>query len=198
MRTASVLLAPFLLASCFNTISVGPVTVPMENTTAPAATTTFFDLRATDIHGNETAMAQWKGRKVLVVNTASECGYTPQYAQLQEIWEAHREKGLVIIGFPCDQFGGQEPGTEAEIGAFCQKNYGVTFPMMAKVAVKGADKHPVYAWLTEKRLNGRMDVEVTWNFQKFLINEDGTLATTVAPATEPSDDAIMNWIEGRR
>jgi glutathione peroxidase len=170
----------------------------MNNPAPPTAAGTFFDLTATDIHGHTAAMSQWKGMKVLVVNVASECGFTPQYAQLEELHAAYKDKGLVVVGFPCDQFGGQEPGTEAEIEAFCRKNYGVTFPLMSKVEVKGPNAHPVYKWLTQKALNGKMDVEVKWNFQKFLINEDGSLATTVASATSPLDDVIIDWIEGRR
>ena len=185
------------LLACADYVRIGPVTMPVDRAT-PMPEQSFFDLTATDIHGQPAPMSQWRGSKVLVVNTASECGNTPQYAQLQEIWESYKDKGLVIVGFPCDQFGGQEPGDEGQIEAFCQKNYGVTFPLMSKVEVKGANKHPVYQWLTEKRLNGRMDVEVTWNFQKFLIDENGQLVTTVAPGPDPTDDAIMNWIEGKR
>lgn len=187
------------LASCgAEYLTVGPVAIPMNTTPQPPPAGSFFELSATDIHGHPASMAQWKGMKVLVVNVASECGFTPQYAQLEELWQAYKEKGLVVVGFPCNQFGAQEPGTETEIEAFCRKNYGVTFPLMSKVDVKGENAHPVYRWLTQKTLNGKMDVEVKWNFQKFLINEDGTLATTVASATSPLDDVIINWIEGRR
>jgi len=186
-----------LLLACTDYVRVGPVTVPMQQPATMPATTGFFDLSATDIHGAPAAMARWKGHKVLVVNTASECGYTPQYAQLQELYAAYKDKGLVIVGFPCDQFGGQEPGSEERIEAFCTKNYGVTFPMMSKVEVKGPGKHPVYQWLTEKQRNGKMDVEVSWNFQKFLIDEQGALVTTLAPATLPTDPVVVNWLEGR-
>ena len=191
------LIPSFALLACADYVRVGPVTLPVNSEQPPVATSTFLDLTATDITGKPVEMAQWKGRKVMVVNTASECGYTKQYAQLEELYEQYKDKGLVIIGFPCDQFGGQEPGTEAEIATFCQKNYGVTFPLMSKVEVKGANKHPVYQWLTEKKLNGKMDVEISWNFQKFLIDEQGQLVTTLAPATQPTDEVVLNWLEGK-
>lgn len=157
----------------------------------------FHDLKATDINGNEIAFSQYAGKKVLVVNTASECGYTPQYAQLEELYQAYKDKGLVIIGFPSNDFGGQEPGSEAEIAAFCQKNYGVTFPLMSKVHTKGSAQSPVYAWLTQRALNGKMDSEVKWNFQKYLIDEDGTLHTMLATSTDPLSPPILNWLDGK-
>jgi glutathione peroxidase len=158
----------------------------------------FHSLSATDIHGKPFAFDQLKGKKVLVVNTASECGYTKQYKQLQELYTTYQDKGLVIVGFPSNDFGGQEPGTEQEIEQFCQANYGVTFPMMGKVSTKGAAKHPVYQWLTEKAQNGKMDSEVKWNFQKYLINEQGELVTMLASATDPLDEVVINWVEGRK
>lgn len=193
------ILALLLIAvSCSTSaqIRVGPVKFPARTT--PKADMNFFELSALDIHGDTVRMDRYRGHKVLVVNTASECGNTPQYAQLQELHERYRDRGLVIIGFPCDQFGGQEPGTEIEIEAFCKKTYGVTFPLMSKVKVKGPDKHPVYQWLTERSRNGKMDVEVRWNFQKFLVDEQGKLFTTVAPDTDPTAPVIINWIEGQR
>lgn len=157
----------------------------------------FHALEAVDIHGKAFPLSQLKGKKVMVVNVASECGNTPQYAQLQEIYDAYKEKGLVIIGFPCNQFGGQEPGDEKQIEQFCQKNYGVTFPLMSKVDVKGAAQHPVYAWLTQKALNGSLDSEVKWNFQKYLIDEEGRLVMMVGAGTSPMDESVMNWLDGK-
>ncbi|MBX2980211.1 MAG: glutathione peroxidase [Flavobacteriales bacterium] len=156
----------------------------------------FHALSATDINGQPVSMESFKGRKILVVNTASECGYTKQYAQLQELYAAYKDKGLVIIGFPCNDFGGQEPGSEAQIAAFCEKNYGVTFPMMAKVSVKGKDKSPVYEWLTSKEQNGVMDASVKWNFHKFLIDEEGRLVASHPSGVGPLDDEILNWVKG--
>lgn len=157
----------------------------------------FHALTATDINGKPFDFATLRGRKVLVVNTASECGYTPQYKQLQELHEAYGSKGLTVIGFPCNQFGGQEPGSEAQIAAFCEKNYGVTFPMMSKVSVKGAGQHPVYRWLTQKALNGAMDAEVKWNFHKFLVDEEGRLVLSLGSGVSPLDERITAWVEGR-
>jgi glutathione peroxidase len=151
----------------------------------------------TDIHGQPYDLASLKGHKVLVVNTASECGFTPQYKQLEELYETYKDRGLVVIGFPSNDFGGQEPGSEQQIAAFCRKNYGVTFPMMAKVHTKGPDQSPVYAWLTQKKRNGKLDSEVKWNFQKYLIDEEGRLVTVYPSAQEPLSDPIINWVEGK-
>lgn len=146
--------------------------------------------------GGETyPMSQLKGKKVLVVNTASECGLTPQYEQLQELYDLFGGDDFEIIGFPCNDFGAQEPGTAAEIQSFCQKNYGVTFPMMEKVHVQGSDKHDVYHWLTEQNKNGLGDFEVKWNFHKFLIDEDGNLVKVMDPQTLPIDEEIINWLK---
>lgn len=171
-------------------------------TAEPSAQTTgigvgFYGLVATDIHGQAYPFEQLKGKKVIVVNTASECGYTPQYRQLQELHEAYGKQGLVIIGFPCNQFGGQEPGSDQQVEAFCQKNYGVTFPLMSKVEVKGEGQHPVYRWLTRKELNGAMDAVVKWNFHKFLIDGDGRLVISLESGVSPLDERVVSWIEGR-
>jgi glutathione peroxidase len=177
-------------------VRVGPVSFPVEGKQNPQPMT-IHAFNATDIHGEQVDLARFKGRKVLVVNTASECGYTPQYAQLQELHDTYKDRGLVVLGFPSNDFGGQEPGTEQQIEAFCQKNYGVTFPMMAKVDIKGDRPHPVYRWLTTKELNGVMDAEVKWNFHKFIIDEEGRLAGSFGSAVSPLDEAIVNWVEGR-
>jgi len=160
-------------------------------------TSSFFDLSATDITGQLVKMEQYKGTKVMVVNTASECGFTPQYAQLQELYSTYKDKNFVILGFPSNNFGGQEPGTEAEIASFCQKNYGVTFPMMAKVNTKGKEQHAIYHWLTNKSQNGVMDTGVKWNFHKYLIDEKGQLIMSLGSGVEPADERIVNWIEGK-
>lgn len=195
MRATNLFLLPLVLSlSCFNAVQVGPVTLPLDRS-QPMPGTSFYDLSATDIHGNPVKMDRYKGHKLIVVNTASECGYTPQYQQLEELYEMYKDKGLVILGFPCNDFGGQEPGDETQIAAFCQKNYGVTFPMMAKVDVKSDHPHAIYHWLQNKSANGVMDVTVKWNFHKFLIDEEGRLVKSVGSAVEPADEAIMGWLQ---
>ena len=183
---------------CFNRVQVGPVSVPVNGQpTRPIPPMSFFDLSATDINGQYVKLDQYRGKHIMVVNTASECGYTPQYAQLQELYTTYKDKGLVILGFPSNDFGGQEPGTEQEIAGFCQKNYGVTFPMMAKVSTKGEGQHPVYHWLANQSQNGVMDTEVKWNFHKYLIDPDGLLRMSLESGVEPSDERVIAWIEGR-
>lgn len=170
-----------------------------ESQTIPAqksiAMKTFHDFSVQTITGSNLELSSLKGKKVLVVNTASECGLTPQYAQLQELYALYGGDGFEIIGFPSNDFAGQEPGSEQEIASFCEKNFGVTFPMMSKVKVKGAGVHPVYAWLTSKELNGVNDYEVKWNFHKFMIAADGTLIGDVGPQVSPIDDVIVNWVK---
>jgi glutathione peroxidase len=131
----------------------------------------------------------------MIVNTASKCGLTPQYKDLEAIYKEYKDKGFVIVGFPANNFASQEPGTNEEIGAFCQQNYGVTFPMMDKVSVKGDDMCEVYKFLTQKAKNGVEDSEVEWNFQKYLINEKGELVKVIKPRTLPTDPEIINWIK---
>ena len=135
-----------------------------------------------------------KGKKIMIVNTASKCGLTPQYKELQALYEKYSEKNFVIIGFPANNFGKQEPGTDDEISKFCSVNYGVTFPMMSKISVKGSDMAPIYQFLTKKEKNGLQDSDVEWNFQKYLINEKGQLEKVISPRTLPSDPSIADWI----
>ncbi len=155
----------------------------------------FYDFKVNDIYGEPYDLGQLKGKKVLVVNTASECGLTPQYETLEEVYQEYGGDDFLIIGFPANNFGAQEPGSNEEIKAFCQKNYGVSFPMMAKISVKGTDQHPLYAWLTQKSKNGVEDAEVAWNFQKFMIDENGNYVGMVAPQESPACDEIINWIK---
>lgn len=166
--------------------------VTMEN--IPAAPE-IYKFKVTDISGAEFDFSSLKGKKIMIVNTASECGLTPQYEQLEEIYKTYGGEKFTIIGFPANNFGAQEPGSNEEIKGFCTKNYGVTFPMMAKVSVKGDDQAPIYKWLTHKAENGIMDVEVTWNFQKFLIDEKGHFVKSVSPKTLPNDESIIEWIK---
>lgn len=148
-----------------------------------------------DLEGNDFDFSSLKGKKVMVVNTASKCGLTPQYEELEAIYKKYQNKNFVIVGFPANNFMGQEPGSNEEIATFCKKNYGVTFPMMSKISVKGKDMHPVYQFLTSKDKNGLEDNEVKWNFQKYLLNEDGELEKVISPQTHPDDKSIIEWIE---
>lgn len=155
----------------------------------------FHDFTVKSIDGEDFDLSGLSGKRVMVVNTASECGLTPQYKDLQTLYEKYGSEDFVIIGFPANNFGKQEPGPNEKIKAFCELNYGVTFPMMAKISVKGDDIHPLYQWLTRKAENGVLDTEVVWNFQKFLINEDGELVKSLHPKTLPYDKEIMEWIK---
>ena len=154
-----------------------------------------YQFQVTDLYGDNFDFSKLKGKKIMVVNTASECGLTPQYEALQKLYDTYKDKNFVIVGFPANNFGGQEPGSDAQIAAFCKENYGVSFPMMSKISVKGGDMHEVYHFLTEKQKNGLQDSEVAWNFQKYLLNEQGQLEKVIAPNTLPTDAEIVNWIE---
>ena len=154
-----------------------------------------YQFKVTDLYGSEFDFSSLQGKKIMVVNTASECGLTPQYADLQKLYDQYKDQDFVIIGFPANNFGGQEPGSDQQIASFCKENYGVTFPMMSKISVKGDDKHQVYQFLTEKSKNGLQDSEVAWNFQKYLIDEKGELAMVIEPRTLPTDPSVVKWIE---
>ncbi len=154
---------------------------------------TFYDHAITDIYGDEMSLEQFRGKYVLVVNVASKCGFTKQYEPLQELYEKYQDK-LVVIGFPSNQFLGQEPGTEEEIVEFCEKNYGVTFPMTSKIDVKGKSQHPLYEWLTTKALNDVDNAKVSWNFNKFLISPQGEWLAHYGSRTEPLDEEITSKI----
>ncbi len=146
--------------------------------------TTLSDFSATSINGGDVSLADYADRVTLVVNTASKCGLTPQYEGLQRLYDSYADRGFVILGFPCDQFGHQEPGAEAEIAEFCELNFGVTFPMFAKIDVNGADAHPLWRWLrTEK--GGVLGDAIKWNFTKFLVGRDGAVIKRYAPQTTP-------------
>lgn len=155
---------------------------------------TLHNFTVKDINGNDFDLATLKGKKVLVVNVASKCGLTPQYEQLQKLYEKYGDQNFTVIGFPANNFNNQEPGTSLEIKEFCTANYGVTFPMMEKISVAGDDQAPLYKWLTQKSENGKMDQEVTWNFQKFLIDENGHLVDVVMPQESPMSEKIVNWL----
>lgn len=158
---------------------------------------TVYDFQFDDIDGKSFDWSSVKGKKVMIVNTASKCGLTPQYKDLQRIYDQYKNEGFVIIGFPANNFMSQEPGSNTEIATFCEKNYGVTFPMMSKVSVKGKDIHPLFDYLTDKKQNGVSDEGVSWNFQKFLINADGKLEKVISPKTKPDAPEIIEWIEAK-
>ncbi|MGY5353744.1 glutathione peroxidase [Wenyingzhuangia sp. IMCC45467] len=154
-----------------------------------------YDFVVKDIHGNDFDFSSLKGKKIMIVNTASKCGLTPQYKQLEEIYEKYKDdKNFIIIGFPANNFMSQEPGENNEIAEFCQLNYGVTFPMMEKIDVKGKKQAEIYQFLTNKQFNGYKDSKVKWNFQKYLIGRDGKLEMIINPQTKPNDPSVIAWI----
>lgn len=153
-----------------------------------------YQFKVNDIEDKSFDLSTLKGKKVMIVNTASKCGYTPQYEELETLYKKYKDQNFVIVGFPANNFLGQEPGSNKEIASFCQKNYGVTFPMMAKISVKGKDIDPLYKYLTIKSLNGLEDNSVKWNFQKYLINEEGFLEKIIYTSTSPLDEEVISWI----
>jgi len=161
----------------------------------PMSKQNIYQFKVEDLSGNEFDFASLKGKKIMIVNTASKCGLTPQYKDLETIYKEYQVKGFVIVGFPANNFAAQEPGTNEEIATFCQQNYGVSFPMMDKVSVKGDDMCALYQFLTQKSKNGLQDSEVAWNFQKYLINENGELEKVIAPKTLPTDASVIDWIK---
>lgn len=153
-----------------------------------------YDYKLRTIKGEELDLSKFKGKKILLVNTASECGFTPQYKQLQELYENFKDK-VVVIGIPCDDFGGQEPGSESQIEQFCEVNFGVTFPLTQKVKILGPEIHPLYQFLTQQKLNGYRDSEVKWNFQKYLIDENGKLIKIFSAPTDPLSEDVLKLID---
>lgn len=149
--------------------------------------TTIYDFSAKTLQGKDVSLADYRGKPMLIVNTASRCGFTPQYEGLEKLYREYREQGLVVLGFPCNQFGAQEPGTEDEIGAFCQTNYGVSFPMFAKIEVNGAGAHPLYDFLRAEKAGILGTRNIKWNFTKFLVDRGGKVAGRFAPTTKPAD-----------
>ncbi len=158
-------------------------------------TQSIYQFKVKTLDGETFDFSTLKGKKVLIVNTASKCGYTPQYEQLEKIYKEYKAKGFTVIGFPANNFNGQEPGTNEEIESFCKLNYGVTFPMMEKISVKGDDISPIYQFLTQKAKNGLKDSEVKWNFQKYLIDKKGHLVEVYYSKTKPDAPEIVNWIK---
>ena len=157
--------------------------------------TSIYQFKVENLEGEEFDFNDLKGKKIMVVNTASKCGLTPQYKKFQALYEKYQNDNFIIVGFPANNFLFQEPGTDEEIAVFCEKNYGVTFPMMSKISVKGSSMHPLYAFLTQKIKNGILNSSVSWNFQKYLINTNGELAKVISPRTQPDDPSVISWIE---
>ena len=158
-------------------------------------TSSIHQFKAKTIDGGVLDFSTLKGKKILIVNTASKCGFTPQYQQLEALYEKYKDKNFVIVGFPCNQFGNQEPGTGSEIKEFCTRNYGVSFLMMDKVNVKGDSISEIYNWITSKEKNGVMNSAVKWNFQKYMIDENGFLVDYVLSFKKPNCKKIVSWIE---
>lgn len=153
-----------------------------------------YDFKVPSLEGGEIDFSKFRGKKILIVNTASKCGYTKQYEDLQRLHETYKSK-LVVVGFPANNFGGQEPGSNSEIQEFCKKNYGVTFPMAEKVSVKGSDTHPLFQWLTQKSQNGVMDADIRWNFTKFLLDENGKLLAVFPSSVKPDSEEITKHLK---
>ena len=153
------------------------------------------DFTVKDIYGEDFKFEKLKGKKIMIVNTASKCGLTPQYEGLEDLYKTYKDDNFVIIGFPANNFLWQEPGSNDQIESFCKENYGVTFPIMSKISVKGSSMHPIYKYLTNKERNGVSSSSVSWNFQKYLINEEGVLEKVISPRTKPKDPQIVDWIK---
>jgi len=173
------------------------VSANLKNQTHVMKKKTIYHFKMTDLYGKEFKFSKLKGKKIMIVNTASKCGYTPQYKDLEQLYKTYKDKNFVIIGFPANNFGQQEPGSNTEIAEFCQQNYGVSFPMMEKTSVKGDDMNPIYQFLTKQSKNGYKDSEVAWNFQKYLIDENGFLVNVYPSKVLPTDAAITAWIENK-
>jgi len=163
------------------------------NSFSQAEENVFYSFKVKILEGEDFDFASLKGKKVLIVNTASKCGFTPQYKDMEALCRQYKHK-MVIIGFPANNFMNQESGTALEIKQFCTDNYDVTFPLMEKISVKGKDIHPVYQWLTSKEKNGVMDSEVIWNFQKYLIDENGKLADVLYSKEKPGSEKVLTWL----
>ncbi len=186
-KIKQLLFLSLILVSCgLSKVKTRPLDMNQQSTTS------IYDFELPLLDGKKVKLSAYKGKKILIVNTASECGYTPQYESLEALSKKYDQ--LVVLGFPANNFGGQEPGTDVEIGAFCKENYGVTFPMFSKISVKGDDMAPLYQWLTQKDKNGWNEDAPNWNFCKYLIDEEGNLMAFYASAIEPLGEEITKAI----
>ncbi len=179
-----------MLTLCLLLLATNPQRINMEDQLG-----TIYDFTMKSIDGKEVPLSTYRGRVLLVVNVASKCGYTPQYEGLQKLFEDYKEKGLVVLGFPANNFGGQEPGSNKDIQQFCQNEYGVTFDMFEKISVKGADKHPLYKYLTSAKTNGEVIGEIQWNFEKFLIGKNGEILGHYDKKVEPLSEQLVRDIQ---
>jgi glutathione peroxidase len=177
-------------------LACSPKSDAAEMSAAPeqSAAGSIYDFTVKDIDGASVPLSKYKGKVVVIINTASKCGLTPQYADIEKFYKDYSAKGVVVLGFPANNFMGQEPGSDSEIKSFCAANYGVTFPMFSKISVKGSDIHPLYKYLTQKQLNGVDDFPVTWNFQKFVIGKDGKLVQSFSPRTGVEEEDFLQLI----
>ena len=182
-------IAILLLITCM----VIPTFSSAQNMSDPE---TIYQFEMTSLQGESVSLEEYKGKVVLLVNVASKCGLTPQYEDLQATYTKYKDEGLVILGFPANNFAWQEPGSDQEIEQFCTKNYGVDFPMFSKISVKGKDQHPLYQFLTQKEKNGVLDAKMKWNFQKFLVGKDGKLISVIDPRTKVTEEEVVTEIEG--
>jgi glutathione peroxidase len=194
MKIVKLLLLVTLVVGGFVFISCRNSSTTSNATPTTTAVMSIYDFSLNGLEGGTVNLADYKGKYILCVNVASKCGYTPQYKGLQELYAKYKDK-LVVIGFPCNQFLGQEPGSSEEIAAFCEKNYGVTFPLTEKIDVKGKNQHPLYQWLTNKAQNGVADETVKWNFHKFLISPEGKWLQAFSSGVEPTDAEITSLIK---
>ncbi len=185
--------ACFAFYACFDANAVSTATQHNMTAMSDSSSTSFFTFTATSLYGEPVSLDQFKGKKVVVLNVASKCGYTPQYADWEAFYKAHGDN-VVVLGFPCNDFMGQEPGSAEDIASFCQKNYGVTFPMFEKVHVKGPEKAPVYQWLTDPKQNGWNEQAPTWNFCKYVVNEKGELTHFFASKVKPDNEAFLEAV----
>jgi len=197
MKNLIALFLVLVFASCQNTKKEK---IPTTKKTQPTdmKKEDIYQFKMTDLYGKNFDFSSLKGKKVMIVNTASKCGFTPQYKDLEKLYETYKDKGFVIVGFPANNFGKQEPGTDSEIAEFCKQNFGVSFPMMTKTSVKGVDMNPVYKFLTQQSKNGFKDTDVAWNFQKYLIDKNGHVVKMYPSKVLPTDKDIVDWIENKK
>jgi glutathione peroxidase len=179
----------------FVAILLGGFVVINSSTSNGSSKKSIYEYSAMNIDGKDVSLEKYKGEVILIVNTASQCGYTPQYEGLQKIYDKYKDKGFIILGFPTNNFGGQEPGSNEEIKEFCTSKYKVTFPMFAKISVKGEDTHPLYKFLTDKQLNGEFGGDISWNFNKFLTNNKGEIVARFSSKDAPESETVTNAIE---
>jgi glutathione peroxidase len=196
MKSFITLIAACIILSNTSCQGSGSDAKPAEiSQTGVAKIENIYGFTMKDIDGNDVSLSKYKGKVVVIVNVASKCGLTPQYEELQKFYEKYQSRGVVVLGFPANNFLGQEPGSNSEIKSFCTSKYGVTFDMFSKISVKGKDMHPLYSYLTDKSVNGKLDAPVSWNFQKFVVGKDGTVVQSFNPRTSVTDPEFIQLIE---